>query len=92
MIEFRAAQALVESHVIATHLLHSGSDELMFFSRYLDRMEQRDDCWRILHRQVVMDWCRRHAFEDEREDEGFAGLAKGTNPSDPLHAFLGDNT
>lgn len=88
MIEFRAGQALVESHVIAAHLLHSGTDELLFFSRYLDRVEKRDVCWRIKHRQVVMDWCRRHHFDDERESEAFSGLAKGTSADDPLLAFL----
>ncbi len=91
MIELDADQAVVECHVLASHLLPSGTEEMLFFSRYLDRMEKRDNRWRIGHRQVVMDWSRRHEFEDERESEAYADFAKGNVENDPLSVFLSES-
>jgi hypothetical protein len=33
-------------------------DVLALHSRGLDRLEKRDGQWKILHRQVVMDWSK----------------------------------
>lgn len=89
MIEFCGDGALAESCVSAGHLLHGGQEELFFHGRYLDRPEQRGGRWKIAHRQVVMDWCRRHAVVDERNSESFVDLAKGGHAdSDPLYTFL----
>lgn len=77
-------RAATESYVYARHLLHGAGEELNFAGRYLDQLELRQGQWKIVHRRVVMDWCRRAAVVDEREGEAFAGLSKGVNDaSDP---------
>ena len=89
LIEFDGEQARVESYVQAGHLFPGGSQQMRFEGRYLDLLEKRDGQWRMLHRQVVMDWSQTSTLDDERESEAFAALAKGSSDgSDPLHAFL----
>ena len=73
----------------AAHLLKGATEEMLFYGRYLDRLERRDDTWKLQHRQVVMDWAKRLTVADERHSEAFADLAKGGHrDADPLYAFL----
>ena len=89
LITFEGDIAKAESYVTAYHLLLGAEEEMVFSGRYLDRLERRGDCWKLIHRQVVMDWSRRQKVVDEREGEAFAALAKGGYlPGDPLYAFL----
>ena len=89
LIDFDGATARVESYVEASHLLTGGASEMRFGGRYLDTLEQREDEWRMLHRQVVMDWSTTRDVADERQWEAFTALSKGSNDgSDPLHTFL----
>ena len=51
--------ALVESYVQAYHLLNTDTEtkqEVVVGGRYLDRLERRNDEWRIAERNVVIDW------------------------------------
>ena len=90
LLAFEGDQARSESYVDAGHLLPGGDREMRFGGRYLDLLERRDGQWRLLQRQVVMDWSRTAAIDDERDSDGFRDLAKGRNGSDdPLHGFLG---
>ena len=92
VIEIAGDRARCETCVSAGHLLPGGAEELHFFGRYLDRLEKRGDCWKILHRQVVMDWSKRIPVVDERDSEAFAALSKGRHaPTDPLYPFLSDS-
>lgn len=89
LVEFRGDRALTESSVSAAHLLHGGQQEMLFGGRYLDTLEKREGRWKLLRRQVVMDWSRLNPVVDERDSEAFADLAKGSHgDKDPLHAFL----
>ena len=91
-IELAQGTASTETYVDARHLLCGASEELVFSGRYLDQLELRDGQWKIIHRQVVMDWCRRAAVVDEREAESFAALSKGSNgANDPSHSLLDNN-
>lgn len=36
--------------------LDAGNEMFVMAGRYIDRLERRDGEWRIMHRQVVMDW------------------------------------
>jgi hypothetical protein len=86
---FGDARARTESHVTARHLLLGAEQEMVFSGRYLDQLEKRDGHWKLAHRQVIMDWSRRHAVTDERDNEAFVALAKGGHrESDPAHDFL----
>lgn len=79
-----------ESYVDAAHLSPDGSALMQFAGRYLDRLQQRDGEWRLLYRQVVIDWCHTAAIEDERDSQAFSALAQGRNDgTDPLYPFLG---
>ena len=83
----------MESSVDAGHLLPGAKEEMLFSGRYLDTLEKRGGRWKLLHRQVVMDWSRRQQVADERSSDAFAAMAKGAHGTlDPLHAFLGDTT
>lgn len=89
LVSLEGASARCESYVNADHLLPGGSQEMSFAGRYLDLLEKRNGQWRMLHRQVVMDWSRTREVEDERSSEAFLQLAKGSQgEQDPLHEFL----
>lgn len=89
LITFTDHTALAESNVTAGHLLLGAEEELLFYGRYLDRLEKRDGQWKIAHRQVVMDWSKRLPVQDERNNEAFSDLAKGAHvDTDPLYSFL----
>jgi hypothetical protein len=82
-------QARSECYVEAAHLLQGAREEMLFSGRYLDRLEKRDGQWKLLHRQVVIDWSRRQPVVDERGSEAFIDLARGGHGSaDPSHTFL----
>ena len=89
LIQLDGHRARSESYVTAYHL-HAGAEREMIFSgRYLDLHERREERWKILHRQVVMDWSREHAVDDQRDATAFGGFAKGARlEGDPLDPFL----
>jgi len=89
LVDLRGNNARSESSVHAAHLLPGAQEEMLFYGRYLDRLEKRNGRWKILHRQVVMDWSKRLSVQDERSGETFAALAKGGHlADDPLYPFL----
>jgi hypothetical protein len=89
LVNLAGNSAWSESCVNAGHLLPGAREELLFYGRYLDKLEKRDGQWKILHRQVVMDWSKRLPVQDERSGEAFAALAKGAHfDTDPLYPFL----
>ncbi|MFK8050175.1 MAG: nuclear transport factor 2 family protein [Halioglobus sp.] len=89
LVDISASVARAETYVTAYHLLLGAQQEMVFSGRYLDRLEMRDDCWKILHRTVVIDWSRNHVVKDERESEAFAAMQKGgVGDKDPLPTFL----
>jgi hypothetical protein len=89
LIEVTGSRAKAESYVTAYHLLKGAQEEMVFSGRYLDTLELRGDCWKLMHRTVVMDWSRSHPVEDERNSEAFAALQKGKHrDQDALASFL----
>jgi SnoaL-like domain len=50
--------ALAESYVLATHVAEHDTGRTMytFTGRYIDRFEQREGNWRIVHRSLRNDW------------------------------------
>ena len=71
LIEIRGDIAEVESYVQAFHKMRREDGSLydhMSSSRFLDRMERRDNEWRIRHRTVVRDWFRE--FPDSQAWDG----------------------
>jgi len=89
LVEFEGDSARSETCVSAGHLLKGAEQDLHFYGRYIDQFERRDGRWKILFRQVVMDWCKRHAVEDERQGEAFGELSKGT---DQVATYTATNT
>jgi hypothetical protein len=62
-IEIDGNVALVESYVLAYHVIDSAADAsqtertlITFNGRYIDRFEERDGDWRIARRTLRMDW------------------------------------
>lgn len=92
LFEFAGDVACVETYVMACHYraVEDGPDtEMTFLGRYLDRLQKRGDVWKILHRQVVMDWNRNTDASAIRNWPPFDGLARGARyPDDPLYALL----
>lgn len=91
-IELRGERALVETYVTAYHYRAdpNGRDtEMTYLGRYLDTMQKRGDVWKILHRQVVMDWNQNTEATAILEGPPFDGLARGArHPDDPLDRLL----
>ena len=52
VIELHGDLAACESYFIGTHALTSGG-RMTSVGRYIDRLERREDVWKIAHRQVV---------------------------------------
>ena len=89
LVAFSADSAKAESCVTAAHLLPDATEEMLFYGRYLDKLAKRNGQWKILHRQVVMDWGKRLVVQDERKSEAFTDMSKGAHlDSDPLYPFL----
>jgi hypothetical protein len=92
-IEFDGDEARVETYVTAYHYLEVDGDqgtEMTYLGRYLDRMQKRDNVWKIIHRQVVMDWNQNVDTTAVWEGPTFSGLARGDrSPDDPLDILLG---
>ncbi len=89
LVRLSGNDAHSESSVSAGHLLLGAKEEMLFYGRYLDRLEKRHGRWKILHRQVVMDWSKNMPVQDQRSGAAFADLAKGAHfGGDPLYAFL----
>ena len=90
IIALSGERAKTETYCAAYHLMNGAEEEMFFSGRYLDALEKRDGCWKILHRTVVMDWSRQWPVVDERDNPLFAGFAKGARgEDDPLAGFLG---
>lgn len=76
LIELVGTTAKVETYFHAFHRI-PGEDgvrgDLVVGGRYLDRMEKRNDEWRIANRHVMVDWYRSH---DDSADwsNGFRGV------------------
>lgn len=89
LVDVDGDRARAETCVSAGHLLLGATEELHFFGRYLDRLEKREGRWKLAHRQVVMDWCKRLPVVDERDSDAFSALSRGAHAdSDPLYSFL----
>jgi SnoaL-like protein len=85
-IDFKGDDAVVESYVTAYHhrSVPDGDDsQLTYYGRYVDHMQKRGDCWKIMFRRVVMDW----NFDDTvAKATPFEGLARGARvPDDPIY-------
>lgn len=88
-IELHGNIALSEAWVHAGHLLPGAQEELLFYGRYLDKLEKREERWKLLHRTVVVDWIKRLAVNDERDAEAFSSIKRGGHKAtDPLYPFL----
>jgi len=91
-IEFDGDDAVVETYVTAYHYLEVDGDqgtEMTYFGRYLDRMQKRDNVWKITLRKVIMSWNQNADTTAEWEGPTFSGLGRGARaPDDPLYAML----
>jgi SnoaL-like domain len=60
LIDLRGDTAVVETHVTTYHRIDMNGQERDIFvgSRYLDRMEKRNQEWRIARRKMIYDWVR----------------------------------
>jgi len=92
VFDFADDLALVETYVTAYHYraVEGGPDtEMTYLGRYLDRLQKRGDVWKILHRQVVMDWNQNSIASAIFEGPPFDGLARGArHPDDPIDRML----
>lgn len=90
-IDFSGDDAVVESYVTAYHYraVADGDDtEMTYLGRYVDYMQRRGECWKIMFRRVVMDWNQNLTASAILEGPPFAGLARGARaPDDPLYAM-----
>lgn len=100
-IDIQGNDAVVESYVTAYHYLsgqdEQGDSEMTYIGRYIDHMHRRKNVWKIMYRQVVMDWNQNSQATAVLDGPPFEGLARGARaPQDPLYAMqhhiFGDNT
>ncbi|WP_330254934.1 nuclear transport factor 2 family protein [Nocardia sp. NBC_00565] len=60
VIELKGDVALAETHVTAYHRIDTGTEQrdAVIAGRYLDRLEKRNEEWRIAQRTMLYDWFR----------------------------------
>lgn len=92
LIEINGNFATSESYVLAFHRIVGENEpmDLLLGGRYLDRLEKRDDRWRILSRTFVCDWFREFADSADWE-KGFFDLkmtSGGRYPTDLSYAHF----
>jgi len=60
VIDLKGNAALAETHVTSYHRVNMGKEErdTVIGGRYLDRLQKRQDEWRIAHRVMLYDWFR----------------------------------
>ena len=90
-------KATAESYLTAHHYLENpGSDntEMTYIGRYLDRLEKRDDVWKISFKQIVMTWHQdAKTSEDYEKNASLNAVARATHDADdPSFDFLGQAT
>ncbi len=91
-IRVHGAQADVESYYYGYHRVGNGAGfhDSISSGRYVDRFERRDGEWRILRRQVVVDWFRDYPDSGDWENGPLGHQIKpgGRRPADPSYAML----
>lgn len=83
LIEVRGSEAFAETYAIAHHVLSEQAEptDMIMGVRYIDRLEDRGEGWKIAHRQMSFEWERNVVVGSQREYEGFArGRRDGTDP------------
>ena len=91
LIQLDGDKAAVESYYVAWHPVPTEVEgqwgHVMVGGRYLDRFEERDGEWRIVHREVLMDWSNEPA-----PATGWVGAASfpagGRRDADPSALFF----
>jgi hypothetical protein len=75
-IEIHGNEANTESYFLAYHRLGTGDDtvDMLLGGRYVDRLEKRDDEWRILHRNAIYDWYRDFGDSQSWDSPWFKGI------------------
>jgi hypothetical protein len=75
LVELDGSSARTEAYLLAVHLSEDADGEYVELMgiRYFDRFARRASVWKILERQVVVDW----KF-DQRSDPDVPDFAKGT--------------
>lgn len=93
LIDIEGATANVETYFQAFHRVHGGGDnrhDLVLGGRYVDKMERRQDQWKVASRVVLVDWFR--AYEDSADwSKGLLGMtvvASGRHPNDRSYELL----
>lgn len=63
LIEFDGDVAYSEVYALAQHTAKAGhrweGAFVTMWLRYIDRLERRDDGWRIVHREAITEWVRK---------------------------------
>jgi hypothetical protein len=95
LIDLQGNNAAVETYVCAYHSIPDGAgqyNDLIVGGRYLDRMERRENEWRIAHRTFVMDWNQNQPSTAQWEGGLFSQLnVRGAHDrSDPSYPFFGN--
>ena len=94
LIRIEGTTAKVESYLHAFHSLKGEAGEpydIVLGARFLDRMEKRDDEWRISKRIVVCDWVREYPDAGDLKKGMFGQQVPigGRVPEDHVYTWLG---
>ena len=85
-VELNGNKAVCESYFVAVHIVPNpdGDKELTVAGRYIDKVEKRDNEWKITLRTCVFDWDRmtdamrspapegRYTGKQNKEDHSYA--------------------
>jgi len=83
LIEVRGNEAFAETYAVAHHVLGQLDEpsDMIMGVRYIDRLEDRGEGWKIAHRRMSFEWERNVSIGPQQEYEGFArGARDGSDP------------
>ena len=83
-------KAVSESYVWAYHAVPPdlGEHDLIAGGRYLDVLEKRGPEWRIMHRQLMIDFIQKHRAETDLGVFGELEITGDHHPQDRLYKLL----
>jgi SnoaL-like domain len=92
LIEIDGEHASAETYVLTFYTVpdEDHSINIAVGARYVDRLEKRDDEWRISRRTLVIDWSKSFPDPDPSAKSFVSYIVRGARmPDDPSYEVLG---
>lgn len=91
LIRVDGDMAAVESYLHGYMRMRDGDQDIVFGGRYIDRMEKRDQEWRIIHRRLMFDFVRDYPDSATRRTGKYMTESKAAASQDISSVLFGSS-